>query len=589
MAWPEACGRAFCGATLPSHGASLAVGDIDGDGRPDLLLGEAGPALGDLGALTVLRNTGDGFVDATGSTGLAGYGAWSAVFADVDDDGDDDLVLGGRRVDGVRAERGAVMVFTNDGAGRFSLAVEDVDGASERGAPIALDVADLDRDGVVDVVVGRATSDAARPARGAVMMGRLGLRFARAEGVAEAGGSAWVAMATDLSGDGRLDLLFCRDGFTVIQAPDDHCAMTTGARVPAWRNSAWVVDAAPGAFAASRASLGETFDSRDFTPMGVAVGDFNDDGRLDYVMTRTEGPALFASGAGVMPGEAGGATGLELPDGMRRAATSWSALARDIDRDGRDDVLVTYGEIPGRPRSDEVGNAVYLGREGGRFTAMPGETGFALRASSWSSMVTADFDGDGDDDVVVGAQTLYRHPCGAEPEGAALLRNDVDVAGRRWARVRLVGTVSSRDAVGARVEAPAGERVIVRQASRAGATMGSSGAVVDLGLGDVARLPWLRVRWPSGAVTTLRDVAVDRSITVEEPRWLTVSREGEGRGVARVVSAREPTMALDGDARWSGAAERDGEGWARRFEGRGEVLVRARAEGGLDAGRRVGL
>lgn len=77
--------------------------------------------------------------------------------------------------------------------------------------------------------------------------------------------------------------------------------------------------------------LGDHFNGADFTPMGVAAGDFDGDGAMDYLMTTASGaPELFAGARGHLPKHRGNAPGLAA---QRTApgspATSWSALARD--------------------------------------------------------------------------------------------------------------------------------------------------------------------------------------------------------------------------------------------------------------------
>ncbi len=133
-----------------------------------------------------------------------------------------------------------------------------------------------------------------------------------------------------------------------------------------------------------------------------------------------------------------------------------------------------------------------------------------------------DVDGDGRLDVI---------GWGFEGE-ALLLINRSPVAGH-WLALDLVGTRSNRDAIGARVTVTAGNRTLVREVSPAAGYVSTQSRIVHLGLGEAAVADRIEVRWPSGARTVLRDVAVDRRVTITEPTdaaWRGPSPSGSGRG-----------------------------------------------------------
>jgi hypothetical protein len=102
---------------------------------------------------------------------------------------------------------------------------------------------------------------------------------------------------------------------------------------------------------------------------------------------------------------------------------------------------------------------------------------------------------------------------------ADLLRNDGEHAGRA-VLVRLVGTVSNRDAIGARLELTAGGRRQVREVRAGSGYLGQSDVRVHFGLGDAAAVERLEVRWPAGGSDVLLDVPVDHVLTVVEGEGL---------------------------------------------------------------------
>jgi hypothetical protein len=119
-----------------------------------------------------------------------------------------------------------------------------------------------------------------------------------------------------------------------------------------------------------------------------------------------------------------------------------------------------------------------------------------------------DYDNDGDLDLLAGFLT---------GDGtSALLRNEGN--GNHYLKVRCIGTVSNRDAIGTKVRVFAkifGEEV---QQLR---SVSSSGRITTLdvhfGLGDATTIDTLRIEWPSGIVQEFQDVAVDQFLTIEEP------------------------------------------------------------------------
>ena len=100
-------------------------------------------------------------------------------------------------------------------------------------------------------------------------------------------------------------------------------------------------------------------------------------------------------------------------------------------------------------------------------------------------------------------------------EPALLLRNDTPSDGH-WVKVRLVGKRSNRDGVGARLRLKAGELAQIRERKGGGLYLSSSDPRLHVGLGEADRVDVLEIRWPSGTRDVLRDVAADRTVTIEE-------------------------------------------------------------------------
>jgi hypothetical protein len=118
-----------------------------------------------------------------------------------------------------------------------------------------------------------------------------------------------------------------------------------------------------------------------------------------------------------------------------------------------------------------------------------------------------DLDNDGDIDIVVNHMD-------APP---SILRNETPLAGH-WVRLKLVGSLGNRDAIGAVVEVEAGGSRIVRQRKGGGSMQSTNDPRLLIGLGPVGAVERLTVRWPSGASSILEHPTLDVTHEVVEPR-----------------------------------------------------------------------
>jgi hypothetical protein len=116
-----------------------------------------------------------------------------------------------------------------------------------------------------------------------------------------------------------------------------------------------------------------------------------------------------------------------------------------------------------------------------------------------------DFDNDGDIDVLV--NNIDSHP--------TLFRND---GGNRlnWVEIKLIGTRSNRDAIGARLTLRAGGLRMIREIKAGGSFASSSDPRAHFGLGNATKVDSLEIRWPSGTVETLKDLPVNKFFTLIE-------------------------------------------------------------------------
>ncbi len=486
-----------------SVGSGVCVLDYDGDGLPDLYFADGGDAAAALEGRDpglaapsnrLFRNRGDlHFEDVTGVAGVGDRGyAGACAAADTDNDGDTDLLV---------VNLGPNAFFENRGDGTFRRTT-GASGLGHEGFGVGAAFADLDRDGWLDLYIAnyvdRFRTDLRSrcpyfgmevfcgpnglPAEADVLLrnreGRFFEDVTLASGVHAPDARSFSVLLTDLDGD---------------RWPDIHVA-ADATRDLLFHNRGGMrfedVSLLSGA--------GYSASGMEQSGMGSAAGDFDGDGDTDLVVTNfqrdyntffrngsiPDGPLRFADETA--------AAGLSL---ATLAFLGWAALPLDMDHDGDLDLFFANGHIypalRGRPEFGEPydqPNQFFRNDGSGVFTP---ELVPSPRRSSRGGAVS-DLDVDGDLDVVVtnidaGPDLLLGAP--AFPA----------------VRLRLVGTAGNRDALNARIEArtEAGA-FLVRELRGSDGFLGSNELMVPLGLGDAARLPAIRVLWPSGAVSTVR-------------------------------------------------------------------------------------
>jgi hypothetical protein len=188
---------------------------------------------------------------------------------------------------------------------------------------------------------------------------------------------------------------------------------------------------------------------------------------------------------------------------MRSAG--WSNGIFDVDNDGRRDLLAACGDVQDNTEvfsslKSRQSNLVFQNEGPQTFTACSFGTPALHRGAAF-----ADFDRDGRMDVVITR-------IGERP----LIYRNQSPSDRHWLILRLTGTKSNRDGLGARtrVITAAGEQV--NQATTAVGYASSSQPVVHFGLGSEAVVKRIEIRWPSGTIQTLNNVQTDRYLDVRE-------------------------------------------------------------------------
>ena len=526
----QVSGGADADYIIDSLGAGGAWLDYDNDGDPDLYLVQGATKDAPEGPPDRLyRNDGDldgdgvpHFTDVTETAGLGdrNWGVGAAV-ADYDNDGDADLYV---------TNWGANRLYRNNGDGTFTdvAAAAGVDGS--RWSTSAA-WTDTDRDGDLDLYVANYVEFTFEryPARGElpandkpciwrgveIFCGPRNLepapdRFYRNDGDADGDGIPRFVEATAQAGLVPIEPMYgiAVRAFDADGDGDDDLYVANDSV-----QNLFFVNQGDGSFVEESILAGVAYSERgtEQAGMGIAVGDYDRNGFVDLAVTnfshdhdtlyRNDGELLF--------------TDVSFPAGLGTASyftLGWGIEFLDLDLDGWQDLYVCHGhvypQIDGRDTgaSFRAANGLYRNGGDGTLTSFPGGGGPGMSIKEASrALLPVDLEGDGDLDLLV---THINAP-------PSLLRNDGERA--NWLTVGLRGTRSNADGIGARVYAIVGENRQLREIRREASYAGSVLPRAHFGLGQATTIDRVVVRWPSGAISMLTEVEVNRLIVIDEP------------------------------------------------------------------------
>lgn len=484
-------------------GGGCAFFDVDNDGDDDLYLN------GGWNRDDLYINEDGSFTKVNQDIGLnitGRYYTCSISVGDLDNDGFKDLLVTSwvtYDANG-REEISRNLLFHNNGNGTFTEIGWNA-GLVEKAFSIASNLFDYNQDGLLDIYINNhvETPEFVYDDNGLLIafdhecyenhfylnQGNMQFSEISADLMIDSDGCTLASLPTDIDGDGDMDLIIAND-FGPFITPNQ-----------LYQNN----------FPNPFTSAGESTNTNQaIYGMGIAIGDYDRDEDMDYYITNLGSNLLLNNDNTVFTDQASFA-GVENEKANEfEFSTGWGTAFMDINNNGFEDLFICNGRIPSLsslPTAISDPDKLYLNNQDGTFNDISVSAGVGHNGYS-RGMAFSDVDQDGDLDFFVMTINEFL-------DTGKLYINQGN--SNNYISFKLEGSVSNRDAFGAKLLLYTSEGTQIRELFAGGASHCSQHTnTTHFGIGTLESVDSLEVIWPSGSRSTVYDLAINRTHSVKE-------------------------------------------------------------------------
>jgi enediyne biosynthesis protein E4 len=261
-------------------------------------------------------------------------------------------------------------------------------------------------------------------------------------------------------------------------------------------------------------------DGSEQASMGIAIGDYLHTGRPSLYVTNfsDENDLLYRNDGDWTFNEVSYSSGVALPS---LPWVKWGTAFVDLDNDGWLDLITVSGHV--YPQIDTLPSGaryrepalLHLNQKDGTFCDASTQAGAAIQEKRVSrGLAVGDLFNDGNMDVVV-----------EDLDGSPMILRNRGIPGRHWVSFELAGTKSNRAAIGARIRIVAGGMTQTDEIHSGGSYLSQNDLRVHFGLAAASKIDSVEIRWPSGAIDQLKNLAADKFYSVLEGKGIVPAEQ----------------------------------------------------------------
>ena len=483
-------------------GGGIAIFDLDSDGHQDMYF------TGGIDMDKLYRNNGDGtFTDITEEAGLEiteSRRTMSVSTGDIDNDGDRDIVVG-------TSKNYRPFIFRNNGDLTFTDITESA-GIADSSINMTITMLDINLDGLLDIYVGNYVRTFNQELVDTVSQEVIGFDLFCYENdlYINNGDLTFTEMAADYGVDHEgCALAAISTDINLDDIPDIYIANDFGE---------WIIPNIyfENSYPANHFEelSAEKALNTEMYGMGIAAGDYDRDGLLDYYVTNIGANSLLSrqSSADVFD-DVAAETGVLNDFEDTTLTVSWGTVFFDYDHDGFEDLFVCNGFIPAASfldTTEDDPNKLYNNNGDGTFSDVSDQEGMADTRIS-RGVAVGDIDNDGDLDLVYSNVKQFIQSDG----GIEIMKNNPDPA-NNWLKLQFEGTINNRDGFGVKAYVYAGGIIWVEEIYGGSSHVSQKESIAHFGLGNNSAIDSLVVIWPGGGKQEFTGVETNSFYLIRE-------------------------------------------------------------------------